>query len=485
MKVAVGMFYHEANSFNPFLLQKEDLVYCEGQEVLDRLYATSVFEEAGAELVPLIYAVALPNGLMAKDDYDFFSGRILDILAENRDVDAVFLHLHGSTEVDQLGSGEYDLLKRIRALLGDQVYIGVAMDFHANNDPRLGELINVERNYRTVPHTDQDVTERTVAQKLLDCIRNGEHTVPQLVRLPYCIHAEKALLATYPLNEMFARLNELEKREEIAIASLACGFQWCDCETTGTSVVITPSRVEYTDYCRKVAQEYADYVYSMRDQFEFGQLPLSPHEAVRYAMQFKYESPVYISDSGDNTTGGAVGDHTVLLREFLRLRESDCHGKRALVTSIWDEKAVEEAWKHEEGETISLSVGKDHDENTRAVQVTGVLRKKGNLLGYMGCEKDIVGKCVTISVGNIDFCVIDRPGSFISRGHFEELGAGLRLDDYQVVVVKQGYLFAELRALAKLAIIALTPGATHQIIENMEFHKIHPPIYPLRYVGDK
>ena len=253
----------------------------------------------------------------------------------------------------------------------------------------------------------------------------------------------------------------------------------------GTSVVITPSRVEYTDYCRKVAQEYADYVYSMRDQFEFGQLPLSPHEAVRYAMQFKYESPVYISDSGDNTTGGAVGDHTVLLREFLRLRESDCYGKRALVTSIWDEKAVEEAWKHEEGETISLSVGKDHDENTRAVQVTGVLRKKGNLLGYMGCEKDIVGKCVTISVGNIDFCVIDRPGSFISRGHFEELGAGLRLDDYQVVVVKQGYLFAELRALAKLAIIALTPGATHQIIENMEFHKIHPPIYPLRYVGDK
>ena len=110
MKVAVGMFYHEANSFNPFLLQKEDLVYCEGQEVLDRLYATSVFEEAGAELVPLIYAVALPNGIMAKDAYDFFSGRILDILAENRDVDAVFLHLHGSTEVDQRGSGEYDLL---------------------------------------------------------------------------------------------------------------------------------------------------------------------------------------------------------------------------------------------------------------------------------------------------------------------------------------------------------------------------------------
>ena len=79
---------------------------------------------------------------------------------------------------------------------------------------------------------------------------------------------------------------------------------------------------------------------------------------------------------------------------------------------------------------------------------------------------------------NVDFVIIDRPGSFISVGHFTE-GAGLDLDEYQVVVVKQGYLFAELRKLAKLAILALTPGATHQIIENMEYHKIIPPVYPL------
>lgn len=483
MKIAVGMFYHEANSFNPFLLQKEDLVYCEGKEVLDRLYATKVFQEAGAELLPLIYAVALPNGIMAKDAYDFFSGRIIDILSENKDVDAVFLHLHGSTEVEIVGSGEYDLLKRIRALLGDKVYIGVAFDFHANNDPRMPGLINVMRNYRTVPHTDQDVTEITVAKKLLECIRNGEYTTPQIVRLPYAIHCEKALASTYPLCEMFAKLNELEKREEIAVASLACGFQWCDCETLATSVIVTPSKVVYTDYCKKVAQEYADYVYSMRDSFEFGQLPLSPHEAVRYAMQFKYESPVYISDSGDNTTGGAVGDHTVILREFLKLRKEECYGKKALLTAIWDEKAVEEAWKFAEGEEITLGVGKDYDDNTRAVVVHGKLKKKGNLLGYMGCEQDVVGKCITIECGNVDFCVIDRPGSFITKGHFGANGAGLNLDDYQVVVVKQGYLFAELREIAKLAIIALTPGATHQIMENMSFRKIHAPVYPLNYVG--
>ena len=56
------------------------------------------------------------------------------------------------------------------------------------------------------------------------------------------------------------------------------------------------------------------------------------------------------------------------------------------------------------------------------------------------------------------------------------------MDDYQVIVVKQGYLFPQLRGLAKLSILALTPGATHQIIENLEYRKIVPPVYPLHYV---
>lgn len=481
MKIAAGMFYHEANSFNPCLLQKEDLVYCEGKEVLDRLYATEVFEKAGAELVPLVYAVALPNGIMSRDCHEFFVNRILSILSENKDVDGIFLHLHGSCEVDQLGSGEYDLIKRIRELLGKDVYIGLALDFHASNDPRMPEMVNVIRNYRTVPHSDQDVTEQTVAHKLLDCIRNQEYTIPQYTRIPFTAGGEKCMGAYWPLSEIFEKLNKLEEDERIAVASMGLGMAWCDAESLSASMVITPSKVEHTGYCRAVADEMAEYIYSLRDDFEFEQLPLSPHEAVRYAIQFQYGAPVYISDSGDNTTGGAVGDHTIILCEFLKLR--DYNNKKCLVTAIWDETAVEKAWAFEEGESITLTVGKDYDENTRAVTVTGKLKKKGNLLGYMGCEDDATGRCVTIETEHVDFCVIDHPGSFISKAHFGPKGAGLNMSDYQVIVVKQGYLFAELTELAKLSILALTPGATHQIIENLEYKKIKPPVYPLKYVG--
>ena len=184
MKIAAGMFYHEANSFNPDLVQKEDFVYCEGEEVIKRLYASEVFQRENAEIVPLIYAATLPNGIVDKDAYTYYADRILSILSENKDVDGVFLHLHGSMEVNELGSGEYHLVKSVRDLLGDDVIIGLCLDAHANTDPRLPALVNAMRNYRTVPHQDQDVTEKAVAEHMVDCIKNHKKTIPQFVRLP-------------------------------------------------------------------------------------------------------------------------------------------------------------------------------------------------------------------------------------------------------------------------------------------------------------
>ncbi len=470
----MGMFYHEANSFNPNLLQKDGFVYYEGDEVLRRLHATEVFQEENAELIPLIYATALPYGIVARDAYEFYANGILSILEENKDVDGVFLHLHGSMEVEGLGSGEYHLVKRIRDLLGDDVIIGIALDAHANTDPKLPSLINVMRNYRTIPPRDQDVPEKVVARHMIDCITHNKKTTPQFVRLSYIIHPEKALSDRWPLSEIMEKLREIEKKEGIAVATLGVGMIWCDCKTLATNVAVTPSEEQYTQKAAELAKELADFVYTFRDSFEFEQLPLSPREAVQHSISYK-GSPVFVSDSGDNTTGGAVGDHTIMLREYLNC--SDFSGKRVLVTAIWDEKAVAECMKYNEGDSITLTVGKDYDQNTKAVTVNGILKKKGKLHGFLGFEDKAVGLAVTVSVGPVDFVIIDKPGSFISIQHFE--GAGLNIEDYQVIVVKQGYLFPELREIADLSILALTPGATHQIVENLEFKNFVPPLYPL------
>ena len=61
---------------------------------------------------------AIPNGIVKKEAYEFYAGRILEILSQNKDVDGVMLHLHGSMEVEEIGSGEYYLIKKIMDDIG-------------------------------------------------------------------------------------------------------------------------------------------------------------------------------------------------------------------------------------------------------------------------------------------------------------------------------------------------------------------------------
>jgi len=444
------------------------MVCCEGEEVLRRLYATEVFEAEGVELVPLIYAVALPNGIMARDAYDFYADRILGILSGHTDVDGVFLHLHGSMEVAGLGSGEYDLIRRIRALLGDRAYIGVALDFHANTDARMPEMVNVIRNYRTVPHSDQDVTEKTVARKLLDCIRSGERTVPQYVRLPYAIHPEKALGATWPLCELFEKLGELERREEIAVASLGCGMIWCDCRTLASNVVVTPSKVEHTAYARKAAEEFAAYVYSLRDSFEFEQLPLSPHEAARYAVEFAHGSPVYVSDSGDNTTAGAAGDRAGMLN--LALTEQ----QRILIAGLTDAPAVEQAYRIGAGGRAEFTLGGTLD-HTHADVCQGMFEvvSLGQMLGWYGED---AGRRALLRHGTVDVIVTENRCAVISPEIIRTGGADVFA--YDAVVVKLGYLYPALAEIAPRAVFVMTEGASTARVETIRYQNVPLPVYP-------
>ena len=57
--------------------------------------------------------------------------------------------------------------------------------------------------------------------------------------------------------------------------------------------------------------------------------------------------------------------------------------------------------------------------------------------------------------------------------------AGIQLDDYDVIVVKQGYIFPELKAAAQFYVMSLTDGATPQDTRHIPFKLIQRPMYPI------
>lgn len=475
MKVIVGVFYLECNTFNPILTTKDSYVFAEGKEMLNRIHVCDIFEEAGIEIVPTISAVALPAGIMKEEDFWYFTNKILDVAKKEKNVDGIWLHLHGAMEVENIGPGDLKIVQELREIVGNDIPIGIALDAHANNDKSLNEYVNIIRGYRTIPHQDQPETERVVARGLVKFIKEKQNIKPALITLPMIVSGEKGLAGIEPLKSLFEKLDEYEEKEEIFTSSVFMGDPWADCPNSHLSVTVTPSREEHSALAQKLCRELADEVWRVRKEFDFEVPAIAPRDALDMAYEFN-DKPIFISDSGDNTTGGAVGQGTEMLR--LLLREKDFHGKKVLVTAIHDEKAYELCKDYHIEDAISIEIGSGFDDISQPVKVEGILKTKGKTLGYLLCdEDDVSGRCCTISIGDMDVVISNEATSFITLAHFK--AAGLDWRDYDIIVLKQGYLFVELEKVSKLAILAVTKGATYQYIEDLDYKRLQRPIFPL------
>ena len=82
----------------------------------------------------------------------------------------------------------------------------------------------------------------------------------------------------------------------------------------------------------------------------------------------------------------------------------------------------------------------------------------------------IVGTNIEINIANSNYGMVE---------HYQFIKANLDWDEYDVIVVKQGYIFPELKAKGKLSIMALTMGATIQDTRKINYKRIMRPIYPI------
>src|SRR5690625_3749264 len=106
MRVVVGNWYQESTTFNPIQMDKRSFVFFEGEESKYRVAATKVLEEIGFEVIPTIYATAISGGCVTEEAYRFFADKIINVLKKEKNIDGIWLHLHGAMEVVNIGSGE-------------------------------------------------------------------------------------------------------------------------------------------------------------------------------------------------------------------------------------------------------------------------------------------------------------------------------------------------------------------------------------------
>jgi microcystin degradation protein MlrC len=469
MKIAVASLQQETNTLSPIPTTYEDFVCAFGEDMLGKINVADIFKDAGAQIIPTLYCNALPGGMVVKKDFLRFEQGITDIIRKESigGIDGVWLYLHGAMFVQGIGSGEKHLLESIRKITGYGIPIAVALDFHANNTDEIVNLANIICGYRTAPHRDMVQTERKAAKLLVECIRRNILPKPKIARANVIMPGDMVQTDNEPLKSIFRQADIVDTAPGFLCAEVFNGQPWVDSEYTGPSVIVVHENDG--ELALKEAVRLARIFYDKRHEFKFEIEAIDAAGALEIAERSSLRQ-VYISDSGDNTTAGAAGDNAYMLNRAIagNLKKS------VLIGGIADHGAVAKCFSADTGDIVELTLGASLDIKSEQAGITGKLIHKGNILGWYGED---AGLAAVINTGNITIIITEKRTALIRPGIFESVG--VNLDDYGIVIVKLGYLYPDLAKIAPKAILALTPGASTERLEDMGHINIRRPMYPL------
>ena len=466
MRIAIGSLQCEGNSLTPIHTRREDFDFAAGEDMYEKIRIWDLLEGKQAEIIPTIYAHALPGGQVVLEDFLQLAQELVDgIPAEG--LDGVWLYLHGAMCVEQIGSGEEYLLRKVREKVGPKIPISVAMDFHADNSDAVPELCNCITGFRTAPHTDHFDAQLRAMRALFVCMEKHILPRPQLERASVVICGDAVQTDLEPLKSI---MDEARKMEEELPGMLAVqvfnGQPWIDEPYMGPNFVVTHE--SDPDLARTCAAKLARMFYDARHDFRFLIETAEPEEAVRLAMEDQNEM-VFLSDSGDNTTAGASGDNAFMIN---RLREAGA--SNVLIAGIADEEACELCYNASIGDTLTLQVGGRLDSESESTVITGKLIHRGNIISYTGGDG---GPTATLDCGDMTVVVTRSRAALCRQDIFDSIELDFR--KFHIIVVKLGYLFPDLAKAAPRSILVFTPGSSAERLEDMHLKRIRRPMFPL------
>ena len=361
-------------------------------------------------------------------------------------------------EVEEIGDGETDLIEAVRNVVGPDIPVVASLDLHGNISPQVARQTDLLTALRTAPHIDGQETRRRAISHLIRCVSDGLRPSNVLIKLPLLLPGEHATTVMEPGRSLYERLEQIESRPGILDASILISCAWTDSPYTSVSVVVTAE--DDPAPAKSAAVALASEIWDRRAEFAPDTETLPIREALEAALKIN-GCPVLVSDSGDNVTAGGAGDIPLVLKAMLDLNVSG-----GLLAGIADASAVAACSAAWPGVPLTVDLGGKLDRtNAEPLRVVGtVTHVEPAEYAILQCE----GTAVVLTAGRRAFQKVDD---------FRRIG--LDPADYEIVVVKQGYLFAEFREIAAGSIMALSPGFTSLDLHQLPYQRINRPVWPL------
>ena len=308
----------------------------------------------GFELVPLLWGFAYPSGLITADTYATLKAEFLERLEEARragPIDGILLDLHGAMVVEGIDDGDGDLIAAVRQQVGSGCPIVVTQDLHANHTRFRVEQADAIIGFDTYPHVDMNERGREAADVIVATIRGSVRPVMAIHPIPLFWGTPCQVTAHPPMNEVIAKVHELEGRRGMISVTVSTAFPWADVPEVGASVIAVADGD--ATRAQEIADELGAWIWDHRDRWYCP--PLSVRDALHQGRQIG-KFPIILADHADNTGGGSPGDSTEVLRTFIDLDLQD-----ALILYIVDPEVAQRAHAVGPGGRLSVAVGGKSD----------------------------------------------------------------------------------------------------------------------------
>ncbi len=487
MRIAVGRFSQESNTFSPVVTDIEvfrrqgyaigtDIDFRAGGKARNPLWAFADVSDArgGVELMPLVRASAGASGRVTKAAFDEIIAAFEQQLNAMGEVGAVYLALHGAMAAEHDDDPEGLLLEMVRNRIGLDVWLVASTDHHACITRRKVANADILVGHRTQPH-DPYHTGKETAEALFRMVDENITPTVAMRKAPMITHQEQYLTRKPPMKIWFDLAREMESRPGVISVSTYPMQPWLDVEEGGwASLVYTDDDPQLAD---ELAKELTRKVWELRDDLMVQEsIPVA--DAVARA-EAATGGVVVLSDTGDSVAGGAAGDSNVILAEMIRQQVQHT----ALVPMV-DEAAALKAAEAGVGATIEVQLGRSSDTRwgepiTVSAEVLNIT--DGVIAADIHDEAQEFGTTALLKIGNVFVGVSRyRTGSVLKPLFWTHLGVDATdRDAVRTVVVKTASNFQYFADWTEDLIRVDTPGHTQSRVLDFDWQRLPRPAFPL------
>lgn len=461
MRLAFGGIHTECSTYGTHLQTAVDFTVIESTDLSQDL-GLGLEDIHDIEPVPLFHARSVPGGPVELGCYERFKLDFMGRLKAALPLDGVLLLMHGAMFVPDLDDVEGDWIEAVRKIVDPDCPIAVSYDLHGNVSQRIVDAIDIFCAYRTAPHIDVTETYHRALNELLEVMRGGEKRIVGWAPVPVLLPGERTSTDDQPTASLYDNLPKLDRQDGVCDANLMIGYVWADtAKATASAVVTGTDRQAIAAVAQEIAQGYWDH----RAAFAFGVTTLSLSDCLD-RIERTETHPIILADSGDNPTGGGVGDRTDVLDAVLK------RGMRgAVFAGIADAPATIACADEGVGQSTALTLGGSLGSVCPSVTLTAEIKQ---ILG----AKETGDLEVLVAVAGNLLILTQKRRPFHNLEDFRKFG--IEPEAQQMLVVKSGYLSPELAPIANPALMALTDGAVNQDVPALE-NKYRPsPSYPFQ-----